>query len=56
MALLVGVLSVFFGVAYQAYLPTLVQREHLIEGNSKLALSGSLARIAGPGLAASSTS
>ena len=50
-AFLVGVLNVFFDAADNAYLPSLVQREHLIEGNSKLAASSSVARIAGPGLA-----
>lgn len=50
-ALLTGVLTVFFDVAYQAYLPVLVSREHLVEGNSKLEVSRSVAQIAGPGLA-----
>ena len=27
-----GILTVFFDVAYQSYLPTLVGREHLVEG------------------------
>ncbi len=48
---LVGVLTVLFDVAYQAYLPSLVSRSHILEGNSKLALSGSFAELAGPGLA-----
>lgn len=47
---LMGVLQVFFDVAYQSYLPFLVKREHLIEGNSKLQLSASVAEIGGPGL------
>jgi MFS family permease len=46
-----GVLTVFFDVADQAYLPALVNREHLIEGNSKLEVSRSVAQIAGPGVA-----
>jgi MFS family permease len=50
-ALLTGVLTVFFDVAYQSYLPVLVSREHLVEGNSKLEVSRSIAQIAGPGLA-----
>jgi MFS family permease len=50
-ALLTGVLTVFFDVAYQSYLPVLVSREHLVEGNSKLEVSRSVAQIAGPGLA-----
>lgn len=50
-AAIAGILSLFFDVAYAAFLPSLVEREHLIEGNSKLALSGSTAEILGPGLA-----
>ncbi len=45
---LVGVLTVFFDVAYQSYLPSLVGREHLVEGNSKLEVSASVAQVAGP--------
>jgi MFS family permease len=50
-ALLTGVLTVFFDVADQAYLPALVNRAHLIEGNSKLEVSRSVAQITGPGVA-----
>lgn len=50
-AFLVGILTVFFDVAYQSYLPVLVSRERLVEGNSKLEVSNSVATIAGPGLA-----
>jgi MFS family permease len=50
-ALVSGVLTVFFDVAYQSYLPVLVSREHLVEGNSKLEVSRSVAQIAGPGIA-----
>lgn len=46
---LVGVCTVFFDVAYQSYLPSLVEREQIIEGNSKLEVSRSAAQIAGPG-------
>ena len=35
-ALFVGVLTVFFDVAYQSYLPSLVDRQHLVEANAKL--------------------
>jgi len=45
-----AILTVLFDVSYQAYLPSLVDREDLIEGNSKLALSQSIAEVAGPGL------
>jgi MFS family permease len=47
----VGVLTVFFDVAYQSYLPVLVKREQLVEGNSKLEGSRSVAEITGPALA-----
>lgn len=50
-AFLVGTLSVFFDVAYQSFLPSLVSREQLVEGNSKLQISQSGALIAGPGAA-----
>jgi MFS family permease len=50
-AFLSGILMVFFDIAYQSYLPSLVSREHLVEGNSKLEASRSMAQIAGPGLA-----
>jgi len=49
-AALAGALTVFFDVAYQSALPGLVQREHLLEGNSKLGLSESVAEIGGPPL------
>ncbi len=44
----VGALSIVFEVAYQSYLPTLVRRDQLVEGNSKLGVSDSLAEIVGP--------
>jgi MFS family permease len=47
---LVGILTVFFDVAYQSYLPALVEREQLVEGNSKLQVTASGAQIAGPAL------
>jgi len=46
---LYGACTVFFDVAYQSYLPSLVEREQIIEGNSKLEISRSAAQIAGPG-------
>ncbi len=45
-----GVLTVFFDVAYQTYLPALVERENVLEGNSKLAMSSSIAEVLGPAL------
>lgn len=47
---LTGFCTVFFDVAYQSYLPSLVEREYLIEGNSKLSQSSAIAEIAGPGV------
>ena len=47
---LYGVCTVFFDVAYQSYLPSLVEREQIVQGNSKLEISRSAAQIAGPGL------
>ena len=47
----VGVLNVFFEVSYQSYLPVLVERSQLVEGNSKLETSRAGAQVAGPGLA-----
>jgi MFS family permease len=47
---LTGVLTVVFDVAYPSYLPSLVERDQILDGNSKLALSGSAAEIVGPGL------
>ena len=49
-AFLVGTLQVFFDVAYQSYLPSLVERAQIIEGNSKLEISRSAAQVGGPGL------
>ncbi|HVT42365.1 MAG TPA: MFS transporter [Acidimicrobiales bacterium] len=46
-----GILTVFFDVAYQSYLPALVGREHLVEGNAKLTGSEQVAAVAGPSLA-----
>lgn len=48
---LAGILSVLFDIAYAAYLPSLVGRESIVEGNQKLALSGSTAEVLGPSLA-----
>jgi MFS family permease len=45
-----GVFTVFFDVAYQSYLPSLVDRHQLVEGNAKLQLTVSTSGVAGPGL------
>jgi MFS family permease len=49
--LLVSFLTVFFDVAYQSYLPTLIDRADLVEGNSKLSASASVAEVGGLALA-----
>ncbi len=46
-----GILTVFFDVAYQSYLPALAGREHLVEGNAKLTGSAEVAAVAGPSVA-----
>ena len=48
---LMGGLGVFFDIADHAYLPHLIAREHLIEGNTKLSATDSLAEVGGPALA-----
>jgi len=49
-AFAVGCCSVLFEVAYQSYLPVLVDRNDLVEANSRLSASASVAEIGGPGL------
>ncbi len=46
-ALCVSVLTVFFEVAYRSYLPSLVRRDELIEGNSKLQATAAGAEFGG---------
>ncbi|MCO8275981.1 MFS transporter [Actinoplanes sp. TRM 88003] len=46
-----GLLTVLFDVGYASYLPVLVGREHLVEGNAKIAAARSAVSISGPGLA-----
>ena len=47
-SLLAGILTVFFDVAYQSFLPALVDRQQLVEGNAKLGGSMAGAQVAGP--------
>jgi MFS family permease len=44
-------LGAVFDAAYPAYVPSLIGVERVIEGNSKLATSSSIAEIGGPGIA-----
>ncbi len=47
----VALFSMFFQTADNAYLPTVVEKDQLLEGNAKLATTDALAEIAGPALA-----
>jgi hypothetical protein len=49
-AALVGVLTVIFDVADQAFLPSVVPRERLVAANSTLGASDSMVEIGGPAL------
>jgi MFS family permease len=48
--LLEGCLGAMFDAAYPAYVPSLIGVDRVLEGNSKLATSSSLAEIGGPGI------
>jgi MFS family permease len=49
-AAVTGTATVFFDVAYQSYLPTLVERTQIVDGNGKLETSRAVAQVAGPGI------
>ena len=49
-ALVAGVATVFFDVAYQSYLPAIVERDQMVDGNAKLQASQSVAQVGGPAL------
>jgi MFS family permease len=46
-----GTFAALFDVAHYAYVPALLRREELVEGNSKLQMSYSVAEAGGPGVA-----
>ena len=46
-----GCLGALFSAAYPAYVPSLIGVDRVVDGNSKLATSSSIAEIGGPGLA-----
>ncbi|SDX76343.1 Predicted arabinose efflux permease, MFS family [Modestobacter sp. DSM 44400] len=50
-AAVTGTATVFFDVAYQSYLPALVDRDQIVDGNGKLEASRAVAQVAGPGAA-----
>jgi MFS family permease len=43
-----GLCALFFDIAYQAFLPSLLERRRLVEGNSLLELSRSASEVVGP--------
>jgi MFS family permease len=47
----IGIFAVFFELAYTAYVPALLERERIVEGNEKLEAGRAVASVAGPGLA-----
>ena len=47
-ALVAGVLTVFFDVAYQSYMPVLVEPDQLVDANGKIGASQSFGQVAGP--------
>ncbi len=47
---LVMLLTVWFDTAYQSYLPSLVERSRLLDGNTRLESSKAAARLVGPGV------
>ncbi len=49
-AFLTGTLSVCFEVAQFAYVPSVLPKDHLLDGNARLQVSHSAAEAAGPGL------
>jgi hypothetical protein len=46
-----GCLTVFFDVAYTSYLPSIIERDQLVDGNSKLELTRTSSQRLGPGAA-----
>jgi MFS family permease len=49
-ALLVGALSLMFDLAHLAFVPALVTRDYLVDGNAKLETTTATAQVVGPGL------
>ena len=50
-AALVGAASALFEIADHAFLPALIARGHLLDGNAKLGVTDSISEIAGPAVA-----
>ena len=47
----VGLFSALFDVAYQSYVPELLSRDNILDGNQRIEMSESAARTLGPGFA-----
>ncbi|RPK92134.1 MULTISPECIES: MFS transporter [Streptomyces] len=51
--LAIGFATAFYEIAYQSYIPAVVGRARLVEGNAKLESTNAVARLAGPTLGGS---
>ena len=49
-AVTAGICTVLFDVSYQSYLPVLVLKDNLVDGNGKLGATQSFAQVTGPGV------
>jgi MFS family permease len=49
-AIIVGSFTVVFDIAYISFLPSLIRRDQLVDGNSKLEMSVSTAQVGGPAI------
>ncbi|MEZ4522359.1 MAG: MFS transporter [Thermomicrobiales bacterium] len=49
-AVLTGSLTVVFDVAWMSFLPSIVRRGQLVDANSRLQVSASVAQVSGPGI------
>jgi len=50
-AVLLGIFRVFFDVAYQAFLPSIVEKVDLVDANGRMEASRAVASVTGPGVA-----
>jgi predicted MFS family arabinose efflux permease len=49
-SMLAGLVSVFFKAAFQAYIPQVLEKDELVDGNAKLQASAAFATVSGPGI------
>lgn len=50
-AFLTGICTTFYAICYQSFVPYILEKDELTDGNSKLELSRSVSESSGPGLA-----